>query len=325
MNFPLPLDSALSACVRYILEHQSPEGYWIDWDLPPGPCAVWTTAYIGYMLHTLPSDLAEKTRPMRHAAAQWLIANEFPGHGWGYNTLVGVDADSTAHAILFLSAEGITLPDHHYHCLEAFQCSDGGFSTYHPHDGYGSWSVPHPDVTPLAIRALLTSHRYSWNHAVIRKGIEYLAKQRIASGLWNSFWWKTPLYGSYACLSLLQAAGVLEGQALTRKSLLALQPTNPFESALLLSGLMCLETQAEEPQAEVLAVLISTLLNEQRSDGSWNSVPILRVVPRTCFDPWNSDNAGALYADQSRLFTSATVLGALGRAKSPTLTKPRFE
>jgi hypothetical protein len=57
--------------------------------------------------------------------------------------------------------------------------------------------------------------------------------------------------------------------------------------------------------------LVDHLIDEQRSDGSWESVPILRVTRRDCFEPWDSPNSGTLFADPARLFTSSTVLDTL--------------
>ena len=60
--------------------------------------------------------------------------------------------------------------------------------------------------------------------------------------------------------------------------------------------------------------LLETLVCEQLADGSWSSAPSLRIPDRTCVAPWAEPHADMLYADPDRLFTCATVLGALSRA-----------
>ncbi|HET7060640.1 MAG TPA: hypothetical protein VFI43_00515, partial [Nitrosospira sp.] len=228
----------------------------------------------------------------------------------------GADADSTAHAILFLSAEGIRLSEGSYRRLEVFQSEDGGFSTYQRGDSYGSWCVSHPDVTPMALLALLTRHVEG--SVAINRGIDYIIGQRSESGLWNSFWWETPLYGTNACLALLKATGGAESGGKVRESmlenLLLLAPGNAFETALLLSVLMRLPDGVHaQPILSKALALARELIVTQMTDGSWNTAPILRVTRRNCYEPWNEVDPGPLYADPNRLFTSASVVDALAR------------
>ncbi|MEO5654515.1 MAG: prenyltransferase/squalene oxidase repeat-containing protein [Nitrosospira sp.] len=313
-NLEAELERVIGAGVRYILEHQLASGCWVDWELPPGQCLMWTTAYIGYKLSGLPENLLKETLFARKKAAQWLLVNELPGHGWGYNGTVGVDADSTAHAILFLSSVGTGLPEGSYRRLEAFQSEDGGFSTYQRCDSYGSWCVSHPEVTSMAILALLTRAECSQQTMAINRGVDYIVEQRTQSGLWNSFWWETPLYGTNTCLALLNAVDCMKNCANTRENLLLTAPNNEFEAALLLSASMRVTADIEASLAlPVASALARRLISTQRLDGSWNAVPILRVTRRDCYKPWCEADAGALYADQNRLFTSVSVVDALAQ------------
>ena len=303
------LESAVAACLKYLLNCQSPDGYWTDWQLPPGESSAWTTGFIGYKLHSLPPDLLLETATARRAAAQWLLENESPGGGWGYNETVGADADSTAYGILFLSLEDIEIPDRNYQFLRKFQCPDGGFSTYRSDDGLGSWGVSHPEVSAIALLALMT--KYSPRSPIIQRGIKYILGEYPPSGLWNSFWWPSPLYGTEASLSLLCKIGVRFNPAKTFESLIALTPHNPFESALLIS---CILHTSLAPGFPVVWPLVDQLIAAQQLDGSWNSEPILRLTRRDCCEPWKFADAGPMYADPNRLFTSSTVLGALCQA-----------
>ena len=52
-------------------------------------------------------------------------------------------------------------------------------------------------------------------------------------------------------------------------------------------------------------------MNSQRSDGSWNSFPALRVTNNEIENPWESANPGTLHKDQNRLFTTVSVLYSL--------------
>jgi hypothetical protein len=290
----LTAQEATTAGVEFLCARQSPEGSWTDWDLPPGRSSLWTTAYIGCQL----GALAPQSR-----ATAWLAEHELPGGGWGYDDNVGCDADSSAHAIVLLARSGQAVHDRSCLRLESFQQPDGGFSTYGSRDGLGSWGVSHPDVTPVAAHALLLAR--GRGHPAVARAIDYVTREQNDSGLWSSFWWSTPLYGTRASLALLAATDARIDLAPTRAALLEVEATSAFERALLVDCLLLVGAAADE--------LVDTLLCEQLGDGSWPSVASLRIPDRTCTAPWDEDT-GVLYADADRLFTSATVLGALSRA-----------
>lgn len=79
----------------------------------------------------------------------------------------------------------------------------------------------------------------------------------------------------------------------------------PFELSLLARCLLLLG------RFEDAEKVIGSLLRLQDADGSWPSPPILRVTRLSCFAPWHEPNPGPLYADQERLFTTATALRSL--------------
>jgi hypothetical protein len=318
----LAATESLDACLGFLLRHQSPDGSWSDWDLPPGPSDCWTTAYIGRRLAAATEPLLSTSTAARRAAAAWLVERQLAGGGWGYNDSVGPDADSTAYALLFLSSEPVAIPSAGYERLLEFQRPDGGFSTFLSDEGLGSWGVSHPDVTAVAARAMLSvsgsdvalpgtgtgpaPDRLSGLDGALR----YIFRERNADGTWDSFWWSSPLYTTAAALSLLRATGSAFDAALTRSALSRVHAGNAFERALLLDCHLQTLVDLGGSQAPQL---VDALIAEQLPDGSWPSVPILRLTNRDCFDPAGQDDAGPLFADPGRLFTSAVVLGALSR------------
>jgi hypothetical protein len=296
--------NAVSGGIEFLARRQSETGSWTDWDLPPGPSSSWTTAYVGCQLGALARDAQ---RPALRRAACWLADRERPDGGWGYAAGVGCDADSTAHAILFLSLVRAEVGVATYDRLESFQQPDGGFSTYAADDGLGSWGLSHLDVTAIAARALMRDGR---SRAVaVGRALDYVCDQRDEAGLWNSFWWSTPLYATAACLSLLAAAGVGLDPTPTRESLRGLEAASAFERALLVDCLRLAGDTCDPSRA-----LVEALASEQLADGSWASVPVLRITDRGCSTPWSAPSPGLLYADPDRVFTSATVVAALARA-----------
>lgn len=299
------LERAVAAGRDFIVARQAPDGSWTDWDLPPGSSSIWTTAYVGWRLHQLPPPLRANVPQAVSRAARWLLDRQFHDGGWGYNETVGSDADSTAFCVLLLDAVGDGAPASAVDHLLSYQQRDGGFATYRPDGAVSSWMVSHPDVTPVALLALLP--HLGIGDARIRKGIACVLREQNADGAWGSFWWNSFLYGTDASLSLLRMVGIRSRRPIDVSHV---EPTNAFQTALLLSCAMNAATEAN------LAIerRIARLIRKQRPDGSWTSAPALRITRRDCFEPWTAADPGPLFADPHRLFTSATVLGALAHA-----------
>ncbi|MHB1793970.1 MAG: hypothetical protein ACYCPO_03295 [Acidobacteriaceae bacterium] len=93
----------------------------------------------------------------------------------------------------------------------------------------------------------------------------------------------------------------------TRNTLLHTRPQTPFESALLLSSFLWLPDIAKHQD---VWPLVDQLIEDQASDGSWCSRPMLRVTRRDCLEPWKPGDPDPLFRDQNRLFTTATVMDA---------------
>lgn len=301
------LEQSIAAGLDFILTLQSSSGSWTDWDLPPGSSSVWTTAYVGYKLRRLPQHLKTKAAPRILAASHWLLDNVFADGGWGYNETVRSDADSTSYAILFLAAAGRHAPETAYAHLARYQCLDGGFSTY-PSDGESnSWTVSHPDVTPIALLALLTQNVP--DRRAIQRGIDYILEQKNPDGLWNSFWWDSLLYGTEVSLSFIRAVNI-DVEIATPVTLSRTPPANAFETALMISSLLYMDPFGLRTLIQDLA---DKLILQQQSDGSWKTAPILRITRRDCYHPWTFGDSGPLFSDIHKLFTTSTVLNALSR------------
>jgi squalene cyclase len=305
MTGTLALKEAIACGLNYILARQGEDGSWTEWALPPGSSSTWTTAYVGFKLRNLPSDFASTAAPRIRAAARWLGDHAFADCGWGYNEVVDSDADSTSYGILFLASAGQQVSETSYKVLQNLQCVDGGFATYLPIGESNSWNISHPDVTPIALLALLTHPTPDRN--AIQRGTEYVLQQKTSLELWNSFWWGSYLYGTEASLSLLNAVGI---ETALSAALTQIKPTNAFEVALLTSSLLY---ASRDGSHIMIRDLVNELITQQQADGSWNTAPILRVTQRKCYEPWTSDDPGQLYEESARLFTTATVLHALTR------------
>jgi hypothetical protein len=295
------LDGAMAKAAQFLLAQQAGAGFWADWRLPPGESRMWTTAYVGYRLGSVAGSVNGAVHEGLRQAADWLLDHQLPDGGWGYNEETGVDADSTALAILFLTAQGRAIPAQALKRLQTFHGEDGGYSTYTSRESFGSWTVSHPDVTALAVMAGL---RHGELAEAARRGLVYASAQRTPEGLWNSFWWDSNLYSSEANLRLWRLAGLQTDDVAFAR----IRPGNAFETALLI---LCYVHAGLESDPAALE-LTAGLLSAQHPDGAWKSAPILRLTDRRCYDPWNSDDAGPLFEDEQHVFTSATALAALG-------------
>jgi hypothetical protein len=309
MTLPGSVENAICHGLRFMLANQTVDGYWTDWQLPPGTSRMWTTAYAGYRLSTVSEPLRNISQCRLSQAAAWLASAELSGGGWGYNEEVGPDADSTALAILFLKFHGMSVAGRSYDRLRGFQRGDGGFSTYTYEQSFGAWVSSHPDVTALAVPALLTL--YGRHETFVTRAEGYAIAHITPDGLWDSYWWNTPLYATEANLCWLARINGPIPAAATRETLLRMCPGNVFETALIVLSLLHMNWLPEHP---AIVRWTGALLDAQLPDGSWPSEPVLRLPARDCYQPWAAREPAPTFADPCRIFTSATVIAALSAA-----------
>ena len=271
---------------------------------PPGSSPDWTTAYVGLRLTALRPPFRALLQAPLDRAGRWLLARRAAGGGWGYSPAVEEDADSTSLALLFLAALGTPAPAVAHATLRRYQREDGGFSTFLPDGLTGSWGISHPEITPIALLALRTAPG-AFPAADEARALAAIRRARRPDGLWEAFWWASPLPACEANLACLAALSQPEDPP---EPLRRLAPEDALQAALLLS----LSAAREAPAR--LVGLIRTLLAAQTAGGAWQAAPSLRIPPRSCARPWEAPGAGGLYADPERLFTTATALAALGMA-----------
>ncbi|WP_328978467.1 prenyltransferase/squalene oxidase repeat-containing protein [Streptomyces canus] len=300
------VDVALDRAVAYLINHQSSDGAWRDYQLEPGVSDSWTTGYVGLAL----ADLRGTSTALA-AATNFLQSSMRPDGGWAYNDLCPVDCDSTSNVVLFLDRLGAGVPARTYERIARFQNADGGFATFAAHWAGDSWGCSHPDVNPLALRAL---SRGTGTDDVVESGVRYALAAREESGLWNSFWWTTPLYSTAANVTTLLGLGRLVDAPCTVGAVaeLARLSTDPFRLALGLDVMALLGGDGSETCRRLLAL--------QRPDGSWHAQHRnLRVTVNWCCTPWQDDGfVGHVATDQHHLVTSATVLRSLVTFRSAT-------
>ena len=202
--------AALEAGLEAVLAKQNPDGAWEDFVLPYyGKSDFWTTAHIGFRLALLPPKWrSEKVQTAIEAAGRFLQAQGKTG--WGFNSRSPIDADSTAHVMLFLKAVNVELSSETIETLQSFWIPNQGFATFLQEGHWPAvWCEAHPDVTPLALHALAAftsgpdlSH---YMNSLIHQ--DYFDNQ--AQQHWRAFWWNLDWYTFAAWCRCLNALGKL--------------------------------------------------------------------------------------------------------------------
>jgi hypothetical protein len=243
-----------------------------------------------------------------------------PDYGWGYNSTTGSDADSTGYVISFLSAAGCPVPDACYRTLLSFQQRDGGFATYRLEDPGNTWGHSHPDVTPVAVNALLTSPEE--HRSIERSALDYILSGQDADGIWQSYWWNTFLYSTWVNVSILETMGQ-DYRSDDCRTYLERQPVpdDPFRLALY-AGALCQVSGSPAYSISGIGSIFDKLIRLQSADGSWIGYPKLRLTNDRITDPWRREDAGEVFVDGRHLFTTATALTVLVSLYTRLLAEP---
>ena len=287
---------AASRAARFLVAHQSPEGWWRDYDnLPVGASDGWVTAYVGRALaDAAAAGIESAAAASARRAAAWLRDVRAYPAGWGYNAQTGPDADSTAHAIALLRACDIPVGTADVAWLRGRFRDNGGCATY---DRKDAWGVAHVDVTPVAFLALPDTAR-----AEIAPGVRrFIEVCRNADGTWPAYWWRTCHYSTYWNLRALAA---IDGQP-------PLETPGCDEGEAGSAFDLAFAVGASALAGGPFSARLRRLLRQQSDDGSWPGAANLRVTDPRCLRPWETP-AGLLYVDTQRLLTTASVLLVLG-------------
>ena len=234
--------------------------------------------------------------------------------GLGYNEASPIDADSTAHALLFLTAEREESDRSLGEMLLQFQASDGGFSTFirPPDSRDSSWTTSHPEVTATALLALWPLRTDPLVATAIKRAFDWAESSPGWDGCARAFWWNLTWYGRLQWVRALKR----HDRAVPRELSLPqgksrLDVTSHLDAAYLLE--LCLELD----QMDDAALVAGSLCETQKPNGLWPTSPVLRIVDDDCFSPWSEPGRSSLVADAG-LYSSATIVVALDRYCSAT-------
>ena len=278
-----------------------------------------------------------------------ILAHQNADGGWGYGFGVPSDGDSTSWCLRFLAKLGIqsqlSLEKAISFLLKHQSAVDGGFRTYaNPgHVGrymmldgtvsFEGWASSQLCVTAVATQALIENG----SAQEVVKALDYIRRGQVVEGYWNPYWWRGKLYATVNCMETLKAAGDNNADILSRaKNWIAKtqltdgswtdspQPVEGWPS-----NCTCIERPPDGPipsSKEKIKNSAEWLFNHQLSDGSWSSNHILRIPHPSMMEPWNQTYwkkdgkpINAAIKDHKRLFTTATVFGALSEFENRSL------
>lgn len=290
-----------------------------------------------YVAGSLPPST--ENDPARSRAAEFLISRQRWSGGWGYNHLCPADADSTAAALNFLTGcAGVSqrrLRRAARFLAAHIEPVSGGVRTYRRTLGlrvlmrawkvrFDGWQMAHSCVTAAAAEALW---RFPAGHfeMLARLG-DFLALAQQPDGSWLGYWWDDEIYATASALSFMAGSGQLSklrhdasdwlvSTQQSNGSWLAPYTGSPssFATSLALQALAITTGRCSTIEAG-----LQWLIRQQLSDGSWSSVPMMRIPHPYDRHPerqnhWRVDQlgTGVLIRDQHRRFTTAAVLHAL--------------
>ena len=259
--------------------------HWRDFALPVGASDAWVTGYVLTSLAELRDTALPADPTLAAPALHWLLEAQQPGGGWGYNGGVPADADSTAWVMLACRGWSHPVPSSAQRFLLRCMRGAGGFATYPAATAPAvGWARPAEDVAAVARRALRLP-------AATGEG---------GPALPPATWWTSPLY-----VTAMRLAGGATVSGNTRAALAGFVPAGAFEAALLLICRAALRQSC--------AALLRRLLEMQGADGLWAPSARLRLARPAVAAPWAVIDSGPLFLDGQAVFTTATVLAALGR------------
>jgi hypothetical protein len=286
----------IRSAIDYLLTIQNKDGSWRDYCLPVGESDQWVTAFtaLGVMEASRKIDYRDGVNAAQRGA-EFLLKCQVYEAGWGYNRHVGVDADSTAHALLLFRGLDIPVAQKDELCLIAHRNDNGVFCTYISDSG---WGMPHPEVTAAAALALSQDSL----EEIRDRLIDYSNACRLSTGEWPTYWWRNHQYGTYYMLAMRKRLGCPVPSGIAKMEI-------KIESCFDLAWTIGILAQiGSHPQAVTKA--LRALFCMQKHEGAWPSSRALRVTDPKCAEPWISQ-LGEFYVDINSTITTSSALRVL--------------
>lgn len=311
------LREAIGAGAAHLVSRQDPDGYWRDYQMPPGRSDTWITGCVGVVLDLVrdlvPGELGIAEAVDRAAGA--LRASRRKG-GWGYSRRVPCDADSTSWAVRLLA--GYDAAEIPADIFDKYITAASGVRTFRSPRFFGIWAEEHDEVTPVVGAAFLALGDSSRVDRVRTRVVE----RHRGSGGWTAFWWRSEAYAiAHNLMFLARTGGVPLDIAVVERERLAraapggsgadTPPEPAFDTAHRLIAAVRLDAQNH------VDLFLRALLGTQLPDGSWP--PSSRMlVPGQSSELEYIDDRGVLSTAVAVMAAAAAVpTSTAGRERAP--------
>jgi len=294
--------------VDFLVSQQHRAGHWTDFQTTVGQSDEWVTAVVAFCLGEAGAMLGDVVGASREKAMQWLQARE-RSMGWGFNSTVAADADSTAWALRAGARFNGT--------IALYQDKNGGVKTYTSHR-IAEWAMPQCDVTANLLLAVAGQDDLDRGFS---RGLalRFLVTGQGDDGVWPAYWWNSPFYATaLAAEVLIDVEGFEEevgravhfiGSNQNDDGGWGVDRSTVVDTALCVRLLViarCVDQEAG--LRDSLKKGIHWLCEGQNPDGSWDPSAQLRISVPTV------SRAEQLHSDANRVFGSALAVAGLARA-----------
>ena len=328
------IETAVAGAIGFLGSARNMRGLWCDFALKGGSDE-WVTAVVGSVLARSGNEQAMEwcRKAWEHFGFRKLI----DGYGgWGYNALVPDDADSTAWGIRFATNLGLEHAGRTTIALASLKnliTPEGGLTTY-IHDEEIRKYIQIPDAN---LAGWKKTHWCNTTAAATLPQMNEmlcpaLALAQLPAGNWESYWITDTVYSTaFAIEALLmndperyrpaveRAAGWIRKKAGSNRFIPGrfLPEGSPFATASGLKGLVLANNQ---PTVQGKAAeFLSWLLENQRSDGSWEPSFFLLIIPPNHIGSFRDESEdefperwkARIFPDIRAIMTTAFVLDSL--------------
>lgn len=323
------IENSIQTAISFLKSNQEENGSWREYVNQGGISNTWSTAFIlskiseNSQLKIIFKDEIEN--------ALLFLDNQSPMKLWSYNTTWIEDADSTNFVFLSYLFNNKIIENDLLEKWKSFQKTDGGFSTYaqksnlitklndkHITDVTG-WLSNHNCVTAVSFYFLANRNLESESYTKIKQYFDENLKSKL-----NSYWWTDHIYTYYYLAKTYHLINDNEKLDFIIQELKTKQNSNGsfsdsygenfFYTGLVLEILLLDNSNKLDSQ---IKKIISFLLQNQFSDGSWNNSNALQIPLSNDIKPADYHFPVANYGmnvrakEFNRLFTTSSILKSI--------------
>jgi hypothetical protein len=321
------LQNSISIATNFIKSKQQHNGSWREYINQGGVSNTWATAFILSKISEN-SNLKLVFENEISKALTFLSQNKIKTL-WSYNTTWIEDADSTNFVFLTYLLNNREIEVEFLEQWSLFQKTNGGFSTYSENSNLliylddknisdvKGWLSVHNCVSAVSFYFLANQNQESNSFAKIKEYFDKNFKRVL-----NSYWWTNNIYTFYYLAKTYQLLNDKEKLSFIINEIKTNQNENgsfsdSYGENLFYSGLALEILLLDENSSLEIEKVVSFLLQNQYSDGSWQNSHSLQVPnsqdikPADCHFPIAHFGMNVRAKEFNRLFTTSSILQSL--------------